>query len=557
MVLSSAAHAQKTVVVDAGAGMKQEIVYDASGQVVETRTIGADGKLQVRNVYAYPPGYYTGGIQTTTNYWPDGKSVQLLSTEDFDANGNFTEETISEYDQSGKHTRGHRLLHEPMTGLYRCWDWDVVAQRYKSIECPAGEESGGHESPKPLSLEQARKQLATAEQAARTQEKSARMLSKAPSSPSTQAVASEVGLVLPAQLTSGERVSGRVVEDPSQYEGIPDLTVVRFALPSAAQERPPLTDWSVEAPGAQPQAASGPVTFTIPDHAKQFDITLRTGGDTARSVTHTITAKAKAATHPKSAITYKSAVLCVKDDVCAVSGPFTGDSRQNFAAVGETPAPILAETQEALYLAVPDNALNGPQYLLVTQTPKLLAFPISVAQVSVRADTWEVKKDGKSMVFFTVAGPGDLSDAQWSAGIFPPSNLERARALIPGFKLPRKEKEEHESREAQEKKREAQEKKKEKDDKDSGQAAHEGMVLVVARNTAPKIASFHGSPNGTYVFDLTPDSFAMGDFVYKFVAEGSREGTYGVKGTIIPFLAPVAPQEFPLEKSPAQAGSGR
>ena len=87
LLLQQITLAQKTVVVDAGAGMKQEIVYDASGRVVEMRTIGADGKLQDRNVFTYPPGYYTGGLQTTTGYWPDGKSVQSIATEDYDANG--------------------------------------------------------------------------------------------------------------------------------------------------------------------------------------------------------------------------------------------------------------------------------------------------------------------------------------------------------------------------------------------------------------------------------------------------------------------------------------
>ena len=116
------------------------------------------------------------------------------------------------------------------------------------------------------------------------------------------------------------------------------------------------------------------------------------------------------------------------------------------------------------------------------------------------------------------------------------------RTLVPGFKMPHEAKEEHEAREANEKK--------------SGHDIKEGFLLVVAQDTAPDIASFHGAKNGQYVFELTSGSFKTGRFVYKFIAEASKDGTYGVKATLIPFLAPVAAQEFPLHEGHA-AASGR
>src|SRR6516164_1292680 len=95
--LGSAAMAQKTVVVDAAGGMKEELVYDSSGRVVETRTLDANGKVQVRSIFDFPSGFYAERRHTTTSYGPDGRSVQSASTEDYDENANFTQEVIALY----------------------------------------------------------------------------------------------------------------------------------------------------------------------------------------------------------------------------------------------------------------------------------------------------------------------------------------------------------------------------------------------------------------------------------------------------------------------------
>jgi hypothetical protein len=117
--------------------------------------------------------------------------------------------------------------------------------------------------------------------------------------------------------------------------------------------------------------------------------------------------------------------------------------------------------------------------------------------------------------------------------------------LVPGFKVPREQKDDHEARELKEKK-----------EKESGRE-HEGMLLVVARNTTPDLVSFQNAKDGGFVFELTPDSFKTGEFVYKFEANTIKGGTYGVRGTIIPFLAPVAAQEFQLPPDTAANSGGR
>ena len=204
--------AQQTKTVDAGAGQKQEMVYDAKGQIVEARTIDAQGKIRVRVQYEFKPGFYGTHREITTNYFPDGKSISMLAETSYDENGNFASQAIAGYDATGKQTEGHRVAHDAATGVYRCWKWDATAGKDRVDDCPAGEESGGEPAPlKPLTEAQAIDQLKAAHESALAQKTATGTEAKAPSSPAAaDAKTTEVGIILPAQFRAGDRISGSV-----------------------------------------------------------------------------------------------------------------------------------------------------------------------------------------------------------------------------------------------------------------------------------------------------------------------------------------------------------
>src|SRR5450755_1507507 len=135
--------AQRTVTKDAGAGNKEEMDYDAHERVLGSRTIGADGKLMVKIEYTYSPDFEVATKTTNISYWPDGKSVQKMALNTYDVNNNFTSEIIEDYNLSGKHVSGHQLFHDPRTGIYRCFEWEVAQQKNVAIDCPESEESHG------------------------------------------------------------------------------------------------------------------------------------------------------------------------------------------------------------------------------------------------------------------------------------------------------------------------------------------------------------------------------------------------------------------------------
>ena len=513
-----------------------ELDYNAAGKVTETRTVGPDGKVQQKVDYEYLPGYF-GAQQTDTTYWPDGK-VRRIARNAYDESSNFTGEFIQTFDESGKQIGGHKLTHDPWTGIYRCSEWNVAAQDYKPIPCPAGEEeSGGGEQVRKFTYDEVMRHLDAARKAARQEQKIGHMLPKTPVQPPITFANKEVGLVLPAQVRPGEHVSGSVVESPDQYAGMPDVTVTRIAIPFESEgEASRLWGWSVQAPGENPQRADGPISFVVPSSGSAVSVTFRQNGNPIHSLSQTLTFLASAGKEQQPPKSYKAAALCLKGQLCVVSGPFGGDSSKTFAAFEDRPAAIVAETTNTAYIAVPDLMEAGARPLFIAEGSKVVALSVAVGNFFIKNNGRELQEGQNLIVFPTLDGPGDVPDSQWRTVSFPPSNLEQARQLLPGFQLP---KDKREKREAEKQREKGESKKMHEADEKKG-----GEILLVIKNVTPEQISLRSSKNGMLVFHLSDEAFSRGEFKYDLVVEAKKAGKVDVKGYVIPFLAPVAGQEF-------------
>ncbi len=341
--------AQHSVVQDADGGRKTELDYDPTDRVAQQRTIGADGKLMEKIDYEYLPGYF-GPQQTNTAYWPNGK-VRKITQVTYDESSNFTGEVIRVFDESESQVAGHKLTHNPWTGVYTCADWNVAEQAYKSVECPSGEESSGAgEKVRKFTRQEVMQALDAARTTAQQETKERHLHPAATVSQPITAAGPEVGIVVPAQIRPGERVSGIVTEDASQYDAIPEVSVTRLALPfGSAGEASRLSGWNFETEGEPPRPADGPIIFTAPRGSSELKVTFRQAGNPARSVAtvlHFPEAQLGSAPHDS----FQSAALCIKGQLCMVRGPFSGDSRETFAAFEQRPATIVAETTKAAYI---------------------------------------------------------------------------------------------------------------------------------------------------------------------------------------------------------------
>ncbi len=544
--------AQHTTVEKNGLAGTIETDYNTAGKASEMRTIGTDGKLQQRVQYEYLPGNYAPN-QTDTTYWPNGQMRKVVR-KTYDENGNFVGEFIQIFDESGKQIAGHKLTHDPWSGTYRCLEWSTAGQDYRAVECPSGEEeSGGNSAPQKFTYDEVMRHLDAARKTARQEWEYARLRAAAPINPPTKV--REVGIVLPAKVNPGERVSGSVIENPDQYAEMADVTVTRVAVPfESAGDGSRLSGWLIETPGENSRRADGPITFIVPQRGSQLTVTFRQEGNHARSVSQTLSVsqRSRAESHPPNS--FQVAALCMKGELCAVSGSFNGDSSKTFAAFEDRPATIVAETSDAAYVSIPEPIGSGSHPLFMAEGSKVVALPVVVGEFIVRNNGREVQAGESLITFPTLEGPADIPDTAWQKGNFPDSNLERARRLMPGFELtgsPCRSREEGDAEE----KREIEETEKDQGGKDRREEGKEektdekqdGKILIVIKNLAPEKTSLHGSKNETIVFCLSDEAFQRGAFKYSLRVDAQKAGKINAVGYVIPFLAPVAGREFNVE----------
>ena len=535
---------------DAGGGNKQEFVRNAAGEVVETRTIDANGKVRARNTNEYLAGYYVPQT-TTTSYYADGKSVENYVKVTYDPSANFTSELVEQFDQAGKHVSGHKLLHDPVTGVFRCWKWNTDKQNYDRIVCPSGEESGEKPPPlKPISQAEAIKMFQAARTAAVAQQKSDRMVPKNMVTPPVTPRDAHYAVVLPAAMVGGKQVSGSIVENTHYIRLRPELVIQDITLPMVpGSNAEKLSGWRIEAAGSQPQRADVPFTFAVPKGASQIEVKIYPDGQPGQAVTESIAIPKSPAQSGKANAGYVAQVMCVTGDVCPIGGVFTGNATTSLAAFDDKPAKIVAETSDMAFIGVPEDVnLYGQKQLLFNEGNELLAFPVVVAQIDVVADgahldefQREIKQGDKKLVFAGTIGVQSLPDDDWKAGMFPRSNLEWARRFVPGFEVPRETHAEREEREMMEKLERQQ-----KGEKPAGKESEEklGTIVYFLKNTTPDLASWRGSRNQAFVLPLNPESFSQGDYRYKFVIDPQKTGTYAMDVALIPFVAPAQGQKF-------------
>ena len=172
-----------------------------------------------------------------------------------------------------------------------------------------------------------------------------------------------------------------------------------------------------------------------------------------------------------------------------------------------------------------------------------MAFPMVVGRLSFRPDGRTLKTGDQQLMYSTLEGPEELPDAEWRPGNYPASNLAQAQKLVPGFQMPRAGRERNEEREAEEKRASKEKQAGQKGDTEENEG---GQILLVIKNPTAQQVTFRESKDGVYIFHLTADSFKMGEFKYKFVVEAKQAGNFDLQAYVVPFLAPVTGQQFPL-----------
>lgn len=496
------------------------------------RTIGGDGKLQQKVDYQYLPGYY-GAQQTDTTYWPNGK-VRKIVRHTYDPSTNFTGEFAEAFNDSGKQIGGHKLTHNPWTGIYRCSEWKAGERNYQPVACPSGEEESGGEKevPHTFTYGEVIRNLEAARKPEQQQHPTPLAQSTAPRSKLSSAGQWEVGLVLPAHVRPGEQISGTLGVEPDDYEDMPEVVVTRITLPLATSEAAAqFSGWQLQIDGGKPQPANGPITFVVPTHGSKLNLVLRQTDNPDRSVSKTVTLLLGPSKKTDALNSFQASPLCLKGQLCAVKGAFNGDSGKTFACFDNRPATIVAETSDTAYLRIPDSTAPGPRTIFLADGSKVAALPVVVGELVIEGNGRELKAGDTLIASATLDGPGDLPETTWESGDFSATSLDLARHFIPGFQRPKRSRASRNEEAEQEEKGESEEKRR-------------GEILVVLKNDAPQSTSVRSSTNNMLIFHLSEQSFERGDFKYDVLIQIRSAGKVNLRGYVIPFLAPVAGQEF-------------
>ena len=550
------AQAQNVEVRNAGGGNKEELVRNAAGQVVETRTVDANGKVRARNTIDNVPGHYAPNT-TTTSYYADGKSVENSVKVTYDPSSNFLSEIVEQYLQSGKHISGHKLLHDPITGEFRCWKWNANSQKYDRLVCPSGEESGEKPPPlKPITQDAAIKMFEESRAVAMAEQKSEQMRPMNPTTPQVTPKPTQYALVLPAALVAGEQVSGSVIDNIHYIRLRPELIVEEVTLPldpggSAAK----LSGWRIKVAGSQPQPASSPFTFTVPSGASAIDVNIYPEGQPAQAIVKSIPIPKTLPPSSKPKAGYVAQPVCVFGDVCPIGGVFDGNATTARAAFDNKPAKVVAETTEMAFVEVPDTVQVGIHQLLFNEADELLAFPVALVQVDIVSDgatlddfQRDVKKDDHKLIFAGVIGVQNLPEDDWTVGMFPKTNLEWARRFVPNFEVPHESHAQREEREMMEKMERQQ-----RGEKASAKEKEEklGYIVFFLKNDTPNVGTWRDSQGQAFALPLNPESFSQGDYRYKFVIDAISDGTSKMDAALIPFIAPAQGQKFTIPANTA------
>jgi hypothetical protein len=177
---------------------------------------------------------------------------------------------------------------------------------------------------------------------------------------------------------------------------------------------------------------------------------------------------------------------------------------------------------------------------------KVVALPVAVGKFFIKNNGRELQAGETLITFPTLDGPGDIPDPAWQSGNFPATNLQRAQHLVPGFQLSQGDRELRERLEANEDEKGAPEGAP-KEKRAIEEKKPEGEILLVVQNLTPEQISLRSSRNEVLVFHLSDEAFRRGEFKYDLVVEAKKAGKVEVRGYVIPFLAPVAGQEFSIK----------
>lgn len=322
-----------------------------------------------------------------------------------------------------------------------------------------------------------------------------------------------VGVVTGRDTRTGEKTTARVVPNPKSFQNIPGLRVLELTTRVARGKdgKPDIDRLQARIGDGPAQGCDKPVTGTVPSDGKPLRVSVGEPGQPAATgeipVTPGQPRTPPATVRPQQ---FRTPALLQRGTVGVVHGPFDGRNLGTSVMVGGKPAEILAETGDALYFVVPGSAQPGENNVVVEEQGVRMRFRVATVGLQMAAGRLNLEKGESASFTATVTGADKLPRSAWQAG--DPGefgdlvDMEQVKRMAPKFRPPAK--------------------------------GAPGMVLLLLENMAPQVVSMGGG--NAVQQELGQGAFAAGPYTYNGSVHAHEKGSFGIKGTVIPFLAPVA-----------------
>jgi hypothetical protein len=316
-----------------------------------------------------------------------------------------------------------------------------------------------------------------------------------------------IGLVFPRNGRPGETLSGRVVEEPKLYAGVPALRTVEIQVPVRLDVRGKTTlEGLVVDLGDGPQRAEDPVTVALPSPGRRIPVSIGQRGDDAPPSRVDVPVDPPRDAPPSRPRRYEAPPVCPDGGVHVVRGPLSGDARATHLTLAGKAVTILAETPRAAYWVVPAGVAPGPSELSLQDGPRHATFRVSVLRIEMGAAKLNLVKGESTKYRVGVLGAEAMPEAVWACGRAwdDVTDLEAIRKLKPGFQVPG--------------------------------ASQPGFVLLTVENRSPDTIAVDGLP---LVAELRRADFPNGRNDRGGTIQSIKSGGFRVYGQIDSFLCPL------------------
>jgi hypothetical protein len=330
----------------------------------------------------------------------------------------------------------------------------------------------------------------------------------------------DVGVVTPAQIVSGETISGLLVTNPRDFSSIAALQVLPTQIPAIPNVNSAdlLKHYKVLAgSGTTYLPADGPFSFTAADSvALQI---ARSDIENAPVTTARIPLSFSHAPSPSfSDYGYSTPPLMLPGAVHLIHGPLSGNSTQTQLNVNGTAAKIVAESPRELFCFVPPTLQPGPAEWTLQDSGRRTRLKSWVLALQMSADKLKLQRGESTAFHVYIRGAEAIPKEAWFGSGTVPELVDPAliSKFLPGFQPP--------------------------------SPMQPGVLVLTLENMSTGTVVMSGGNK----LALT---FHYGDAKYEHhgTLTATRAGSFNVDGTLIPFLHDLPGIGLPADNVPQPA----